>query len=62
MRPDPICRVTGNAESRYLFWFGLEGHNDLDALAPFIAGLGFCPMQNSEIFFPFAGTGTRLVY
>lgn len=39
----PVCRYLGEAASRYLAWFALEGHGDAVTVRRLCASLGMCP-------------------
>jgi hypothetical protein len=39
----PVCRYLGEAASRYLGWFALEGHGDAATVTRLCASLGMCP-------------------
>jgi hypothetical protein len=39
----PVCRYAGEAASRYLAWFVLEGHGDAVTVTRLCASLGMCP-------------------
>lgn len=39
----PVCRYAGEAASRYLAWFALEGHADAVTVTRLCASLGMCP-------------------
>jgi len=45
----PVCRYLGEAASRYLGWFALEGHGDAATVTRLCASLGMCPRHTRGV-------------